>query len=124
MEISKLLNKYNKSTFSLQHNFVSYKEKLNLKNQQQKFNHQQDPQQQIQSSFVNNHYISNSQECLNEQSNKIKKCRHVGCNKPLHTKHRRRHETSVFHQRRPCPPDCLACTGEFKKGRQRINYKN
>ncbi|KAM9994864.1 hypothetical protein ACTFIY_001029 [Dictyostelium cf. discoideum] len=123
MEISKLLNKYNKSTFSLQNNFVSYREKLNLINQ-----HQQEPQQQeqqIQSSFVNTHYISNNiQECLNEKSNKVKKCRHVGCNKPLHTKHRRRHETSVFHQRRPCPTDCLACTGEFKKGRQRINYKN
>ncbi|KAM9993937.1 hypothetical protein ACTFIZ_011904 [Dictyostelium cf. discoideum] len=119
MEISKLLNKYNKSTFSLQHNFVSYREKLNFQNQQQQ-------KSQIQSSFVNNiNYISNnSQECLDDKSNKIKKCRHVGCNKPLHTKHRRRHETSVFHQRRPCPPDCLACTGEFKKGRQRINYNN
>ncbi|KAN0019021.1 hypothetical protein ACTFIU_002223 [Dictyostelium citrinum] len=113
MEISKLLNKSNKFTFALQNNFISYREKIII--QKQQIN-------ESNNLIVTTHLLSNNnQECSHYNSTKIKKCRHVGCNKPVHTKHRRRHETSAFHQRRPCPPNCYGCTGEFKKGRQKIN---
>ncbi|KAN0023671.1 hypothetical protein ACTFIV_008058 [Dictyostelium citrinum] len=113
MEISKLLNKSNKFTFSLQNNFISFREKINTQNQQIK---------ESNNLILTTHFISNSnQKCPNNNSKKIKKCRHYGCNKPVHTKHRRRHETSAFHKRIPCPPNCYGCTGEFKKGRQKVN---
>ncbi|KAK5579821.1 hypothetical protein RB653_009508 [Dictyostelium firmibasis] len=125
MEISKLLNnQFENLLFSFENKFILKRNKYGTISKSTNKDEILSKDISDGSSSSSCSSSSPSNKCPKSKTLSDKKkvlCRHVGCFSKIHTKHRRRHETSSTHQNSKCPPECYGCNGVFTRGRQRNN---